>query len=294
MNDENFDLREIAPRLHFGARGGPPAFFELEPFRDLIRHIEDPISPERVLNEAGNIIPREQRLIYTIYFLSILPLPVINFPVLWRRIRRHTIAEWAGKICVAFARQIIRLGRIIWYTLIMIWWLEDVCKFISVFGSMATFSSAFFEDITTYLFRNWPILLQRKASLMEKWGEEPPIIQLETILQYVLDYASLHVRTICTKSESDVISCAVDKNSLIFRFSDVVVSSWPLFEQFPNFALTFVTTLFYLGYGILAQLIGSNVLIFLSVHTIHRWLPSSYFYSNLIKMIWNHSAGLIW
>lgn len=293
MDDDNFDLRQIEPQLHLGARRRFPAIFAIEPVRDFIRQIEDPNFQERRYDQA-RVIPRDQRLVYTVYFLWIIPLPVINFPVVWRRIRQHTLSQWIGKLGYALSRLLIRLGRIIWYTLIMIWWLEDVCKFISVFGSMATFSSAFFVDVTTYLFRNWPILLQRKAYLIEKWGEEPPIIQLESILQFVLDNASLHVRAICKKSENEVVSCVVDDNSLIFRFSDVVLRSWPFFEKSPNVALTITTTLLYLGYGILAQLIGSNVLIFLGVHTIHRWLPSTYFYSNLMKMIWNHSAGLVW
>lgn len=254
---------------------------------------DDPHIREEVINGFRAAETQHSRgIIYIVYLFYILPLPIINFPVVWRNFRQHSIAFWMGFVITWTFRQLIRLSWFIWYLAITMWWLEDLCKFISVFGSMATYSPGYFGDIFTYSARNWPYLLDRKFELYKKWGDETPLIELESFLQVIVDNASIHVRAAC--QSADVNACVLDKNSLIFRFSDVLERIFPILGRLPTFVLTCTTISLYIVYGIIAQFFGANVLIFLCVHSAHRWLPSIKFTSSLFRLVWNHSEGLVW
>lgn len=232
-------------------------------------------------------------IVYFVYLFYIVPLPMINFPLLWRRLRQRGLACWAAQAVVWVFRQLTRLGWFIWYLTITMWWLEDLCKFISVFGSMATYSPDYFGDIFTYSFRHWPQLLDRKLELYRRWGSEPPLIEVESFLQVLLDNASLHMRAFCSV-DHEVPQCMLDTNSLIFRFSEVLERIVPVLARLPTFVLTCCTISIYFVYGIVAQFFGANVLIFLCAHSAHRWLPSIKYTTSLMKLVLNHSAGLVW
>lgn len=288
---ENLPLRfELNP----GRRAQRPVLFENQRIREFIQQLGTHNFLDRTNQDQQELHEARQNCIYYVYPLSFLPLPVINFPVVWRRLRRYSIYEMLDAAMTVVSRQLVRLGRVIWYMIIMLWWLEDVCKFISVFGSMAAFSPAFFVDISTYLFQDWTGILERKAVLFYRWGEETPIIEFETVLQMLLDSIATKVRATCNREGEYVVTCAMNHNSLIFRFSDVILKHCLFFNFLPKIFLRTVTVCFYLGYGIFAQLVGTNVLIFLSVHSAHRWFPFLQFIKSVLKLLWNHSSGLIW
>lgn len=295
MDDEIFDVRALQPQFNmaFGNRAGN--VIEMVRLRRILRQIanDDPHLGEEDFNEPREPTPHHSRIIYTVYLFYVLPLPIINFPVLWRRFRQHSVFYWIDLASAWAFRQFVRLGWLVWYLAITMWWLEDLCKFISVFGSMATYSPGYFGDIFTYAVRNWPFLLERKYELFKTWGNETPIIELDSFLQVITDNLSSHVRAICL-SETGLEACVLDTNSLIFRFSGVLERIFPMFSRLPTFFLTCTTISIYIAYGIVAQFFGANVLIFLCVHTAHRWLPSVKFTSRLFKLVWNHSEGLVW
>lgn len=293
MNRPIFDPGELQPRFRIPNRA--PRLFELVPFQEIFRRVEEELNTtELPANVERNPSQHAREIMYRIYFFGIIPFPIINFPIVWSRFRQRSLSQWLGEVAVFISHKIIRLGRLLWYAIIMIWWLEDVCKFISIFGSMATYSPAFFEDIATYLVRNWPSVIDRKAALYKEWGDEPPIIEINSVLQLIMDNALSHVHASCTTNQSDIAVCVLDKNLLIFRFSDVLVRIWPNFDTLPSVFLTTITIGIYICYGIVAQFVGANVLIFFCVHSVYRWFPTVKFMSTLVKLMWNHSAVLIW
>lgn len=294
MDEDIPDIQALEPHFHaiFGNRGRNMARFNR--IRELLNQFNDRAPEEDTDEEDSDIIELVPPMIYTLYLFSMIPLPIIDFPVVWRRFRQRSAMQWVGAIMAFFSRQLVRLGWLIWYIAITAWWLEDLCKFISVFGSMATYSQGYFVDIVTYLLRDWPVLLERKADLLLKWGKNRPEVELESISQFLMDYAAVQVRASCSTDDAGQASCVLDTQSLIFRFSDAILRLWPFFGKLPTATLTSFTISLYLAYGIIAQFFGVNVLVFFCVHTAVRWLPSLRFFGSLLKLVWNHSEGVVW
>lgn len=236
---------------------------------------------------------RDRELAITIFWLlGLLPIPVVNFALLWRRNRPENWRMALARIVTTTTLILARLGRLMSYMVFTANYIKDIVRFLTLFGSMVTFSDNFFRDIFTYMVRNYPLLVQRKYNLLhEQEGE----IERESFVQFVCDNLAMYVNTHCVLSgDGDSVGyCTLHEQLLIFRFSNTLIKIFPGFVQLPDFMLTFTTVCIYLSYGLIGQFLGFNVLFFFILHIFHRWVPLLSFFGKFGKAAWQSTGTMV-
>lgn len=250
----------------------------------------------RDITEAENRRQRDrnERVAHLVW-LWVLPLPVVNYSLLWRRHRPANLTHWALRTGIALATILVRLLRFIAYLTFTGHWIRDMFRVMFIFCSLATYSENYFVDIITYVFRNLTDLVRRQM----QQGNYPTFsifeqaISNRLIYELVCNLIAAQLRVKCVGSASEPITCLVDQNALIFRFLDVLAKVFPLLLNVPQPILTALTVCLYLIYGIGCQFICTNVIFFLFMHTARRWTPAMDFLGRVSKMLLNSAPSMV-
>lgn len=238
---------------------------------------------------------RNERILDLYWLFGFFPLPKVNYGLLWRRHRPADLVRSGMRLIIAIAAGAVRISRLFVYGIAVFQWLKDILQWIFIYGSMVTFSTNFFVDIGTYIFRdNVDILYWRGNSnwatnLLRAHGA---MLDLGLWNQVVYDMVSSTVRRICL-DDGVTRRCYLDKDSLIFRFSDVIVLHFPIFERLPSLVLTTTVVLLYLMYGFAGQLISFNVIFYFIMQIVFRFEGISKIIFGVGKILWHNGAELI-
>lgn len=276
LGPEFIGMFRDAPNFQFVVNGIPPDRHRLH------HQLRDP------LRELG----RQRELVFSVTWLwGVLPLPVVNYALLWRRNRPQNIRMALTQFLTTVTLLMMKLGRVIAYMILTGNWIRDLLRFLMMFGSMVTFSENFFQDIFTYAMRNYPLLVQRNIEMKR---ENLGVIEWINLYQFVFDNMAWNIRTKCTSPPQKYPEalCSLHVESLIFRFSNALLQVMPLLNSLPTPVLTTATIAIYLTYGLVGQFVGFNVVAFLMLHSVHRWFPYFSFVSRFFKALW-HSTGSI-
>lgn len=277
-----------APNFQFVVNGVPPRQANLQnEFNDL-NEFNDRLH-ERLHRHLQNRRDREL-VLSVVWVLGVLPLPIVNYAVLWRRHRPENMRMALTRFVTTATLVVIRLGRLMAYLVLTGNWASQVLRFLTTYGSMVTFSENFFLDIYTYAVRNYPLLVQRKYELLQYSSGE---IEWENIVQFVFDNLAITVQTRCVLSTDVSGHCTLHAESLIFRFSKALLHVFPLLNVMPSFVLTATTIAIYLSYGLIGQFLGFNVIFFLVLHVGHRWLPIGSFLGRFGKAVWQSTGTMV-
>lgn len=242
---------------------------------------------------------QRQEIFGIVWIWGLLPLPTINYALLWHRYRPESFSALFLRIVTTTAVLMVKFGRIVVYLMVTGNWIRDVLRFIMVFGSLVTFSENFFQDIFNYAMRGSPQLLERKCEMLK--NGEPTMIEWNSITQVLVDTLAQNVKGVCINgfyetadgTSHELHEYTLDVKSLIFRFSDALVRVFPIFESVPTIFLTVTTIIIYVLYGLMGQLIGFNVLFFLLLHSFHRWMGLLSFIGRLCKALWYSTETMV-
>lgn len=227
-----------------------------------------------------------------LYWLWFLPLPVVNYALIWRRNRPANLAQTALRAFLAISTMVVRLSRFLAYLAFTGHWLRDVIKFMLVYCSLVTFSENFFVDIVTYIFRNSESLLERRNQLQNT--DFFPQLDGSAIPNWLFwwtvasNSVALLLRMKCEISAEfpEQGACQIDRNALIFRFSEASMVVFPALKTVPLPVLTAFTVLLYVVYGLGGQFLCFNVLLFWLINTMRRTYPALDFMGKLSKVLW--------
>lgn len=238
---------------------------------------------------------RNERIFDLYWLFGFLPLPKVNYGLLWRRHRPADLVRSSMRLIVAIVAGMMKISRLFVYGIAVFQWLRDILQWIFIYGSMVTFSPNFFVDIENYILRDNVDIIRTQSSshwvtnLLKAHGV---IIDRELWTQVIYDMVSSTIRRQCY-DDGVTQQCHLDKDSLIFRVSDVIELHFPIFERLPAFVLTTTVVLLYLMYGFAGQLISFNVIFYFIMQIIYRFEGLSKIILGVGKILWHNGAELI-
>lgn len=268
-----------------------------------VRHLNFNVNVPGLLNDNQDPHPQEDHrdredILGVVWVGDVLPLPTVNYPLLWHRYRPASFRAFVTNVLTYSALLMIKFGRTVVYILAASNWIKDTLRFVMMFGSMVTFSENFFQDIFTYAVRGYPLLVERKYEMLQNNSAR---LVWSGVSQAVVDTLAQNVRANCTYgtlqfedgSLEPFGECVLNTNSLIFRFSDALVRVFPLFDSVPSVFLTLITISIYVIYGLLAQVFGFNVIFFFLLHSFHRWIGMFSFVGRFAKALWLSTDSMV-
>lgn len=238
---------------------------------------------------------RNERIVKLHWLFGFIPLPNVNYTLLWRRHRPVDIARTSMRIFIGITAAAIRLSRLFVYGIAVFQWLRDILQAVLIYSSMVTFLPNFFVDIETYIFRDsqetW---VPHNRTL---WVNSLPIND-GNVFDWTLWYTMLRnvvsstVRLQCEKVHGNEV-CVIDKNSLIFRFSDVIALHFPIFTRLPSLVLTTLVVSLYVAYGFAGQMISFNVLFYFMMQIHARFNSTVKLIIGVMKILWLNGAEMV-
>lgn len=226
--------------------------------RDLHQYIND-----ENLRMAGH----RERIAHVIWVFGFLPLPVVNYGLLWRRNRPrsfwHAISATvlsAISICVKCLRWLLyflTIGHYVW----------GVIKSSLMFACAATFSDNSLWDLYTYAMRGFPLLLHRHTMM---YGGEA--LRTDSVSNFIVDNLANKLRTTCMSihlANETIRTCSLHNETLIYRFSEAFEKTSTV-QKFPPWVVTILTVFTYTLYVTLAQVLGFNIVLFYLLQTGYR------------------------
>lgn len=205
---------------------------------------------------------QRQQVCRLVWVLGAMPLPVVDYALLWRRYRPVHLGRFLALVVVYALIWIVRLMRLVVFMIAMGHYMREMVRLIGVSGSLVTFSHSYFHDILTYMLRNYPSLLERREQLHMSHGIDSTAVEWLDWLQYFVDTAARNINAQCVFHHDDGVlllaACTLHRDLLVFRFSDVLAAQFPLLAQVP-FGLTCATLAVYLLLGVGAQVLSLNV-----------------------------------
>lgn len=240
---------------------------------------------------------RNERIVKLYWLFGFFPLPNVNYSLLWQRHRPADLVRSSMRLFLAISAAAVRLSRLFVYGIAVFQWLRDILQAVLIYSSMVTFSPNFFVDIETYVFRDTQALLQPRNGT-SNWLDTLPIndgnvFDWNLWTMILRDMVSSTVRIQCTKAEDASKTCVIDRNSLIFRFSDVIALHFPIFDRLPSPVLTILVVLLYLVYGFAGQMISFNVLIYYMMQLFSRFNGMITIITGVGKIVWHNGTEMI-
>lgn len=240
---------------------------------------------------------RNERILKIHWLFGFFPLPNVDYALLWRRHRPADLVRSSMRFFVAITAAAVRLSRLFVYGIAVFQWLRDILQAVLIYSSMVTFSPNFFVDIETYIFRDSKDVLRPRNAT--SWIDNLPIndgsvFDWNLWLTLLRDMVSSTVRLQCS---TDLVTkeqtCEIDRNALIFRFSDVVALHFPIFDRLPSIVLTILMMFIYVAYGFAGQMISFNVLFYFMMQVYNRLSSIIRFTTGIAKILWHNGADLI-
>lgn len=249
--------------------------------------------PVRIAAPGGfprnNDVGREQ-IARIKWILGIFPLPIVDYALLWRRNRPQNLRHAVTATILSVFTVTLRIIRWLLYFVSLGHYAQSALRFFIMFASLATFSDNALVDIYSYVMRDYPTLLERKAILL--FDEKNPA--RDSVFHFVADTLAKYLNASCGSvvkhvANGDVIRerwCYAKQDTLIFSFSKVFETTIPLLSRLPTPFLTSFTVVFYVMYGLVAQVVGFNVIFFFMLlmgYRMNRFIP---FFIRFSKSAW--------
>lgn len=245
-----------------------------------------PLNPPEIPNNIANQAESDMKLVRPVWVFRFIPLPVVNYTLLWRRYGPSDIRRCILRTGEIVTLTITRIFRAFIYATSIYFWLRFIFNSIASCGNMVTFSNSFFSDILTFSLRNYPNLLHRHQELVTsiKAGNITAVA-MESPQQFLFDSAALKIQATCTDL-NETINCEFVTSSLIFKLCDILVECYPIWEYLPSYFLTAATVGIYLLYAIGAQILNINIIALVTIITWKRQFPLTKFIIGLVKTVW--------
>lgn len=240
-------------------------------------------APPRLARQ--NLIRREP-VARVKWIFGFIPLPIVNYALLWRRNRPHNLRHSLSAIALSFCTIILRILRWLLYFLSLGNYARNALSLFITLASSATFSENSLSDIYSYILRDSLFLLDRRAAIVFGLAGTTE----KSFFQFLVDKLALQLNGMCLVAsvEGSLLDdekrmwCNVKQDTLIFRFSRAIESKFSM----PAPLLTSVTVFIYVAYGLLAQVVGFNVIFFfilLMGYRMNRFLP---FFKRFSQSAW--------
>ncbi|KAF8001717.1 hypothetical protein HF325_004218 [Metschnikowia pulcherrima] len=226
------------------------------------------------------------QLVRPVWCFGFLPLPAVNYTLLWRRYGPSDLRQAAIRTSEIISLVIKTVFRALIYIASVYYWLRFVFTSISTCGNMVTYSQSFFWDIFTFSLRNYPSLLERHAELLSATKvTSQPTISMDSLQQVMFDAAALKIHVSCILA-NETTSCELMSDSLIFKLCDILTQCYPFLESLPLVCLTLTTICLYILYALGAQVLNINIVCLVTYITWKRQFPLTKFVIELIKTVW--------
>lgn len=233
----------------------------------------------------------DHRLFRMRWIWDIIPVPSINLALLRRHHSARTVAisivSLAQAALILTKRLIVAAG----YYFCLMFVIQTVVNQISIF----VFSENFLVDISTYMLRNYPLLMDARRSIA--LGDIDSYVDFDNASLWQMfkavasAFLSMAIRVRCEKNAKDEITtCDIDTNSLIFKFSDILRSYLP---PLPSPLHTAAVVIFYVTYGLAAQLITTNMCAHYGYFLVCRVFRPCKFMIRLGKLLWLNAKNTV-
>lgn len=250
-----------------------------------------PRAPQR------HIHVREDHVARIKWVFGILPLPIVNYPLLWRRHKPQDLRHAITATILSIFTMALRIIRWLLYFLCLGNYLLNALNIFMMFASLATFSESAMSDIYSYVLRDSQTLLDRRVSLAfgrDDLSRNSPLQLIYSMLAMKLDCFCVSMHFIGPLKEGDKRRfCEVNQELLIFGFSKVFESTIPLLATLPRPFLTVFTVTVYVIYGCLVQVLGFNVMLFFLLLMGYRMKGFLPFFIRYTKACWKGLLELV-
>lgn len=278
--------------------------------------------------------PHSHEYFYIYWAFDKIPIPCLNLYLGWMFLRTLELKQNLIRIFKFITFFIIKFFRMVPFIYLAYAYLKDLFLLVFHVSNLITFSDNFLKDAMAYMMVSNKSLVKRfdtndtevlyymdditETTFNEmSWGSI-----FKTILyNYVVRFISISCGSFTSK-EGEFNYCKFDNNTLIFKFSDSILKSFPfllhsnqLFSdsviaksffapllKFFNFLtandfrlifLKFFTITIYLSFAIGGNLIALNVLALYSQWTIKTAKMYFTFYKELLSIVWQSLSNPI-
>lgn len=272
---------------------------------------------ERNLNRAGirqtihhtnnNRYSNDNKFFYLIWVLTYLPIPAINYKLIWRSYRPSDISQFLLRVVHHVARFSITFLRIVFAYLVLESNIRDCLKLVFKLSNIYTFSDNFLIDIITYVLQDNQYIIERQIKRGNKKNDIFDFANNDEIYNkmsnwqilnnIILNIFSDKVRVACSAYESSDEElnnqwlCHLDDRSLIFKFSKVFEEHIPFLTTIRTnkwfSMLKIVTIAFYTIYAIGGNIVSMNIMLFYMNGVGRRFLKYGKFIKSLSSLIWD-------
>lgn len=306
FEDLDTDLIEI---FH---RGQQAAFFHHFPPQHDLQGLPNGSNPNQHPSQARNgyryLYVRSRRLhskFYWIWAYRYVPIPIINFPLIWRSLTTVAISEVFYKGFKLLVRLAVNLLRVMFVYMCLENEILRFFKCISTYNNIYTFSDNFYVDCIIYMFHDMQNITTIKKDL--DWNDNNIFYFLDVDNNYnsmtnIQILKSLLANFIISKvdfkdchPDPTNTSFVCDDKSLIFKFSRVFQNHYPSLSSKSNWlvSLKYVTLVCYMLYAFSGTLLSINALRFALMSISLKMRDMGGFYKNVVKLLWQSLGNLI-
>lgn len=306
FEDLDTDLIEI---FH---RGQQAAFFHHFPPQHDLQELPNGSNPNQHPSQARNgyryLYVRSRRLHSKFYWLwayRYVPIPIINFPLIWRSLSTVAISEVFYKGLKLLVRLAVNLLRL----MLVYFCLENEIihffKCISAYNNIYTFSDNFYVDCIIYMFHDMQNITTIKKDLdlndnnifyfLDVDNNYNSMTNIQILKSLLTNFIISKVDFNDCHPDPTNTSFVCDDKSLIFKFSRVFQNSYPSLSSKSNwfFSLKYVTLVCYLLYAFSGTLLSINALQFTFTRLLLKMRNMGGFYKNVVKLLWQSLGDLI-
>lgn len=229
----------------------------------------------------------EIRYLRIVRYRGIVPLPYINCVLLWRHFGPRDFRAAVKRASRILVKCLVKILQ----TALCAYHIYRLTSEILKDGSMLTYSEKYFGDILGYCFRNYPQILERHCEIARN-NAGATILLNSSWRTFLYDLLALNISAKYRNTGNDVV-CELDRDSLIYKFSDAVTKSAVL-DWLPSASVTIFTVSIYLIYFVVALVLKLNVAIVVGINFYQRLLPIGRFFGNLFKSLWYQTSPTLY
>lgn len=234
---------------------------------------------------------REGGFVHLHWLFGILPLPLVNYRLLWRYYGIPNAGQLLYNLGAQLLKVTLRLVQLVAFLVVSSTYLLVILSNVFTFSNMLTFSEDFFGDFVAFSMRHNAGLLARKA---EMFGHDVDLMlslqqqEWNGVFSWLLDalYSSLalFLRARCIKNlDLGVSRCEVLEDTLLFRFASVFEKHGLASDLWES---TAATATLYLFYALGGDLVCINVSWLYGQSIVRRLLPYKDVTYNLIMILY--------
>ncbi|KAK6201280.1 uncharacterized protein RJT21DRAFT_34212 [Scheffersomyces amazonensis] len=212
-------------------------------------------------------------LFYFVWIFGLLPLPPLRLHSIWRRYKPTNLKTFIIKLITRILMLCVKVIRFISFIIASSAYLHGILRNLLIFSNFLTFSENFMRDVLTYIIKDSQDILDRHIQVKKHGGDlfyftnYNDYSLLDTIKNVLINWLAKCISSDCLfyKQEDHPvdIECSISTNSLIFKFSDVLVAFFPSFSnERMTFYLKSSTVMIFVLYALIGDLVCMNIMVF--------------------------------